>query len=653
MSLFSLPAEGWVGVEPPVPPLDSPCNNGVPNLPGVIRELDQPFLPCRNNGTMAADLVSVLWEPVINGTATELAVVEAAATVLATLPIADIYVRKHLFTAREEDVLGLQFNLSPIKKAEAVPQAVVYVVWAGVIYYLKKKATKEVKEFIVATLTGRDNRIHPALLTAATVYLDSRIIDPEDPDKKLCDPNAEDNTVKCKLIDQGVIENLGTLTRRIAKLPLGSVSDIDEIDEKTGEIDCKTRSAGHGAAFELWTTANFHMRHEQLGLDQYQLVESQGAHQPAVWKVKDGVSAPFRLNPSHSDRSAEDIYTRYSDIVIKGRDEKFPTIVELKSYPVKTESDSYVSTGKYPSTRALFNKKLPLWNSTSIFVKNPKKLLKDGSKPRRGPTMHRQMILDYILTLPQLDEDGEELDQEAGDLVWLFQDWKVKSDPTSGTKNNRKINAKVGVSMVTATVQNNQEGLSYIAEQLSRLGQNNAVKGRERVAFNLGIPSSEASAVNVNSKTILYKGGGSTIEEPGGTSTPIVKLEDRVLGFRNLGITTTLPGGTEKISEQDRDDLLNNVFGIEKGSDLYKIIVEEAQSTIEEHVEDLEESYNELKGRVADSIEETIGDENAEKIQNILDDLEKYEGEFEGTAEDLIKEHFPEIAIKSKVNTCE
>lgn len=125
MNLMSLPKNGWLGMNPPVPALSNVCENYKAKIQAEIPELDLPYLPCRVTGHDIANVINDSWESGSIYHEEPYIFVDVLELLLKTLPTADTYIRTTLFERETSDEDGFNFSLNPIGDAEAaLPLAV-------------------------------------------------------------------------------------------------------------------------------------------------------------------------------------------------------------------------------------------------------------------------------------------------------------------------------------------------------------------------------------------------------------------------------------------------------------------------------------------------------------------------------------------------
>ena len=596
MQYFSLPARGWVGVVPPVPSLNLDCDDAtIPTTQIGSSQLQMPLLTCRATGLQAADLINLMWEESPDVEQHPHLLVETLDQLLTVYPLADIYLRQYVFPVRDQEV-GFLNSLSPITTANAAAPVVIWsgriairmAAWGGravAVYVVGKGIRSYAKELMGNFMLGNDSRIHPLAMFSAIAYLESRI-DPED---------GCDAALKCLEINNPSIEKAVVSLKKRWQRQLFTRYNVEEIDSD-GNIQCRIDADAFGAAFELWVAANFHMRDEKLDMHEFKLRSMQETQRPNMRKFDIGIDYDENIDRfalENSDQLKENRYIRYSDIVI-GEEVGKETIVELKSYRVAVGSlsKSQVNLPYYASDNdKKLKRKVPSWNPT---------------KP--GKTrMHRQIILDMILTREQLDEAEAKTQAEgqqsaskgpdATDFRWYFHDWKPRYDE------NGRLNTKVGLSFTNVEVRDGSSsytGVEYAAARLSTLGYTNI--GRKMVSYNLGLPERA-----YNKKTFpesLY----TNIHGPesGG-------LKQRVKKF---GLFTD-------ISDDDINILLETVFGVDKRSDFAKIIKGEDVEllvTIEEHMSDVTDLVDEARDTLIDSV---VDKETRKTVEAEIEGLEQ------------------------------
>jgi hypothetical protein len=98
LRFLSLPATGWVGYEPPVPPLESNCSDSDNyQVQTSTPELSLPLLPCRLTGQQAGAIINSFFDQTPGLAENPELLPPTIFEILENLPMADTYLRKYLF----------------------------------------------------------------------------------------------------------------------------------------------------------------------------------------------------------------------------------------------------------------------------------------------------------------------------------------------------------------------------------------------------------------------------------------------------------------------------------------------------------------------------------------------------------------------------
>ncbi len=461
MRFLSLPAEGWVGYEPPVPPLNSQCGDSADyQIMTSTPELSLPVLPCRMTGVRAGTLINGFFNDSPALATNPEMLPPVLYEFLDHLPYADIYIRKYLFSAPQLQLSWLD-DLGLVKEAQAAfPAIIVGVVIRYAIQRAARKGVKKAVKNLVTFMLGKSNsRIQPLLLLASIGYLESRITG------EGCGAAGE-NCVRIKGEENGdIAKAIRSLEKKLLLNILFRGRVSDEGINARGELICGFTYDTHGAAFELFMTAFFHLLHEQRGLPEYEILALQKRNEVVPISLEKGKL--FSQAPSPDTAKKYATFIRNTDIVLKGDTDK-PWYIEVKSYPAHDK--------RYPNhnddvTKGNINAKFPLW--------------KRGGK--RRTTVHRQLIMDAILTQDNFADTGiRATEKQAADFRWYFQDWQ----PSRQQSNLRLRHPGNSVTRIKVAGEGGKTAFQYIREErLSRLAHEKDAASQQFVAWNLGRPT--------------------------------------------------------------------------------------------------------------------------------------------------------------------
>ena len=618
MNVLALPADGWVGIAPPIPSIESDCRDNRPVIEDRMPGLGMPLLACRASGRQVADMIDLMW----NGRADVMEypqlMSEAMAEVLAALPVAHPHMRRYVFPSTSEQI-GLNWHdLSPIGTARAAAPAAAFILgrlairglttvgrFGGALagrYAAGKIFTEGAKRMVRGLMTGENHRIHPLLQMGAVAYLHSRV--KTDGGRNCSDQN------RCIEFEEGVGSRIETQMSKLFKAGLVFGEEIDA----NGVVSCDKDFDSYGDSFETWATAVFHMRHEQLNDPFYEIRGVQQYARVAVRKPIKGAVAPGdTLKRDKSTSHPNDIYERYADVVLRGDSDDGDLIIELKSYRAPTTEYDQATKLPIKLTASKFTRKTPLWDSTK-----PYRINSEGEKVRTETSMHRQVILDMMRSRIALDANGARV-REAGDFRWYFQDWGPRM-----SNDGKKVNERVGVSMGDVVVERRGDktlypGPKYIAARLSALGASgsNGSASRKIVGFNLGVPPSLHGSSRAFPGPLYISLHRS---QRGGEGTG---LNSR---FRSFGIFG------EGITEDQKKALLKNVFGLDDADALVPAILGETA----QWMDTIQEQITALEAAVGENIEDFVRNNVDPELQRRYgDQLERIEDRFVQWQRDL------------------
>ncbi|MGB2335699.1 MAG: hypothetical protein ACPH5V_00190 [Alcanivorax sp.] len=618
MRYLSLPAEGWVGLEPPVPPLQSQCGDS----DGLMVQTDtpevaMPLLPCRLTGQRAGAFVNLLFETSPEVAANPELVPPMLDDQLRVLPIADLYLRKYWFsTAPQNDELAGLYPGLGIQEAQAAAFLIpIGIMVAKEIAKRVAKAAaiagaKKVAGNFIGFMLGRSNsRVPPILLMGMAAYLEDRA-SKECADDGGClqigDPADDDAQEHIR----DVVDSLQTklMTNILTR------GEFRDTLNKKGQLQCGFTYQTQGAAFEILVASVYHMLYEFGGKNaNFQITDMQVRNEISLHKPKGG-TAKGEYNKVKSEGNIDLVatFTRYTDIQVKGSGDK-PTFIEVKSYPAHTNKV------KKTALKSTINRKFPVWSRKNI-------------ENNKGTTVHRQLLLDAVAASPvNFSKVGTTVQQGeiAGDLLWYFQDWPL---PDEKKRNKRFTHPGNAVTRVEMRDSKNETAFEYLREnRLAKLGTNDDT--RKLVAWNLGrekagntgnkdhifhsIRTGEAgvkSKVKVFSLLALIGQGAAGEDGPEGIDPE--KMKASLMAALDMDEPTLdMLSDAEKYQEaalehinKMRDKVIEQmakVPGIED-EDLKKLY-EEALNEIDEASSKLEELYDKAEEKVID-IAPTIGE---------------------------------------------
>jgi|GEM_PF-3141716 len=607
MRYLSLPAEGWVGLEPPVPPLQSQCGDS----DGLMVQTDtpevaMPLLPCRLTGQRAGTFVNLLFETSPEVAANPTLVPPMLDDQLRVLPISDLYLRKYWFGGVSQDaaLTGLYPGLG-IQEAHAagpvVPIAIIILKKLA-----KAAAVKKVKKIagnFIGFMLGRSNsRVPPILLMGMTAYLEDRA-STECRGRSDCVPIG---TIQTREHIEDVVDSLQT---KLMTNILTRGEFRDTLNEK-GQLECGFTYQTQGAAFEILVASVYHMLYEFGGQSEnFQITDMQVRNEISLHKPKKGTSVRnYNEGKTEDNIDLVATFTRYTDIQVKGSGDK-PTFIEVKSYPAHTNKV------KKTALKSTIDGKFPVWSRKNI-------------ENNKGTTVHRQLLLDAVAASP-VNLGGGGIGSVAEDFLWYFQDWPL---PDEKKRNKRFTHPGNAVTRVKMRDSKNETAFEYLREnRLAKLGTNDDT--RKLLAWNLGrekagntgnkdhifhsIRTGESgvkSKVKVFSLLALIGQGAAGEDGPEGIDPETMKTSVMAA----LGIdepTLDMLSDAEQYQEaalehinKMRDKVIEQmakVPGIED-EDLKKLY-EEALNEIDEASSKLEELYDKAEEKVID-IAPTIGE---------------------------------------------
>lgn len=232
------------------------------------------------------------------------------------------------------------------------------------------------------------------------------------------------------------------------------------------------------------------------------------------------------------------------------------------------------------------------------------------------------------------DSAGNEIDAQASDFEWYFQDWPHNRTRQKRRGNRRQIpDSGNALSRVTVTGDRGTNGFEYVREErLSSLGRDRDTA--RLVAHNIGRKNATGNMLSSLREKSLDGG-----------------LNRRVRTFSLLDLLAGGDNGLEGISADDAKTMFAKATGLEEDQ-LEKLAdVEKYQQLIEDHIEEL---ANELAKSLADTVPGLDRDHVMAIYERILEAQEALAAN-QGRVDELtdeVTEYLLENATGSMDNEC-